>query len=50
MLATQNEALAEELSRWAALNESGDRPLPARLAHRLEQYTPVLLAMLGEAA
>jgi hypothetical protein len=50
IVATQNEALAAELSRWFALNESGDRELPARLAHRLEPYTPLLLAMLGEAA
>ncbi len=50
MLAGENENLAAELARWAELNESGDRELPARLAHRLEPYTPVLLAMLGEAA
>jgi hypothetical protein len=50
MLSAQNESLAAELARWAELNESGDRDLPARLAHRLEPYTPVLLAMLGEAA
>jgi hypothetical protein len=50
MLAAQNESLAVELARWSELNESGDRELPARLAHRLEPYTPVLLAMLGEAA
>ena len=50
MLARENEPLATELSRWSELNELGDRELPARLAHRLEPYTPQLLAMLGEAA
>ena len=50
MLADQNEDLAAELARWAEQNELGDRELPARLAHRLEPYTPQLLAMLGEAA
>jgi hypothetical protein len=50
MLTTQNESLALELTRWSQLNESGDRVLPARLALRLEPYTPALLAMLGEAA
>ena len=50
MLAGQNESLAAELTRWADQNESGDRDLPARLAHRLEPYTGQLLAMLGEAA
>jgi hypothetical protein len=50
MLTDQNENLAGELSRWADLNESSERELPARLAHRLEPYTPQLLAMLGEAA
>lgn len=50
MLAAQNESLATDLARWSELNESDDRELPSRLAHRLERYTPVLLAMLGEAA
>ena len=50
MLADQNENLAADLTRWAELNELGDRELPARLAHRLEPYTSQLLAMLGEAA
>ncbi len=50
MLADQNEGLAAELARWADQNASGDRDLPARLAHRLEPYTGQLLAMLGEAA
>ena len=50
IVAAQNQALAADLSRWVAANEAGDRELPARLAHRLEPYTPLLLAMLGEAA
>ena len=50
IVATQNQALATDLSRWSELNESADRDLPARLAHRLEPYTPLLLAMLGDAA
>ncbi len=50
MLGSQNKSLASDLARWSHLNASGDRELPARLAHRLEPYTPVLLAMLGEAA
>ena len=50
ILAGQNQGLAADLARWLASNESGDRELPARLAHRLEPYTPLLLAMLGEAA
>ena len=50
MLARENEPLAAELARWSELNQNSDRQLPARLAHRLEPYTPVLLAMLGEAA
>ena len=50
MLSTENESLAIDLTRWSEQNESGDRVLPARLAHRLEPYTAALLAMLGEAA
>ena len=50
IVATQNEALATDLSRWSELNESADRDLPARLAHRLEPYTNLLLTMLGDAA
>ena len=50
MLARENEPLATELARWSEQNQNSDRQLPARLAHRLEPYTPVLLAMLGEAA
>jgi hypothetical protein len=50
IVAAQNQALATDLSRWSELNESADRDLPARLAHRLEPYTPLLLAMLGDAA
>jgi hypothetical protein len=50
IVATQNEALATDLSRWSVLNESADRDLPARLAHRLEPYTNLLLTMLGDAA
>jgi hypothetical protein len=46
----QNEGLAADLSRWSKTNESVDRALPARLAHRVEQYRPLLLAMLGDAA
>ena len=50
IVATQNEALATDLSRWSKLSESADRDLPARLAHRLEPYTHLLLTMLGDAA
>ena len=50
IVATQNEGLATDLSRWSELNESADRDLPARLAHRLEPYTNLLLTMLGDAA
>lgn len=46
----RNHDLAADLSRWSHGNESPDRDLPARLAHRLEPYTPLLLAMLGDAA
>ena len=46
----RNEALAADLAKWLAVNDLGDRDLPARLAHRLEPYTPLLLAMLGDAA
>ncbi|MEP7114916.1 MAG: hypothetical protein ABI862_16745 [Ilumatobacteraceae bacterium] len=50
IVAAQNESLAADLSRWSEHNDSVDRGLPARLAHRIEPYTPLLLAMLGEAA
>jgi hypothetical protein len=50
IVAAQNQPLATELSRWSELNASADRDLPARLAHRLEPYTRLLLAMLGDAA
>jgi hypothetical protein len=50
IVAAQNKTLATDLSRWSELNESADRAMPARLAHRLEPYTPLLLAMLGDAA
>ena len=50
LLARENKPLATELARWSELNQNTDRELPARLAHRLEPYTPALLAMLGEAA
>jgi hypothetical protein len=50
IVATQNQALADDLSRWSNQNQSADRGLPARLAHRVEPYTPLLLAMLGDAA
>lgn len=50
IVAAQNEGLAADLSRWSDMNESADRDLPARLAHRIEPYTPLLLAMLGDAA
>jgi hypothetical protein len=46
----RNEPLAADVSQWLSVNDFGDRDLPARLAHRLEPYTPLLLAMLGEAA
>lgn len=50
IVAAQNKTLATDLSRWSSLSESADRDLPARLAHRLEPYTPLLLAMIGDAA
>jgi hypothetical protein len=50
LLAAQNTVLAAELSRWSQANESADRELPARLVQRLQPYTSLLLAMLGEAA
>ena len=50
IVATKNHQLASDLSRWSELNESSDRELPARLAHRLDPYRPMLLAMLGDAA
>jgi hypothetical protein len=50
MLSEENAGLARELQKWSALNEGADRRLPARLAHRLEPYTPALLALLDEAA
>jgi hypothetical protein len=50
IVAAQNAALAGELSRWALTSDSVDRGLPVRLARRVEPYTPLLLAMLGEAA
>ncbi len=46
----RNEALAAELAKWLTVNDLGSRDLPARLAHRVEPYTPLLLAMLGDAA
>lgn len=46
----RNEALAADLSKWLAVNDVGNRELPARLAHRLQPYTPLLLSMLGDAA
>jgi hypothetical protein len=50
IVAAENQGLASDLSTWSELNESASRDLPARLAHRLEPYTPLLLAMLGDAA
>jgi hypothetical protein len=50
IVAAQNQELATDLSRWSRLSESADRDLPARLAHRIEPYTHLLLAMLGDAA
>ena len=50
IVAVQNKSLADDLSRWSENNDAVDRELPARLAHRIEPYTPLLLAMLGEAA
>ncbi|MEY2401326.1 MAG: hypothetical protein QOJ08_1437 [Ilumatobacteraceae bacterium] len=50
IVAAENQGLATDLSQWSQLSESADRDLPARLAHRLEPYTPLLLAMLGDAA
>ena len=46
----RNHDLAADLSRWSDSNDLPNRDLPARLAHRLEPYTPLLLAMLGDAA
>jgi hypothetical protein len=50
IVAAQDERLATDLSRWSELSESACRDLPARLAHRLEPYTSLLLTMLGDAA
>ncbi len=50
IVASQNQGLADDVSRWSAMNDSTDRDLPVRLAHRLEPYTTLLLAMLGDAA
>jgi hypothetical protein len=50
IVAEQNQQLAEDLSHWSELNDTADRDLPARLAHRLEPYTCLLLTMLGDAA
>lgn len=46
----QNQGLAADLQQWTTSNEAASRELPARLAHRIQPYTPLLLAMLGEAA
>lgn len=50
MVASENEQLADELSHWSASHESSERALPARLAYKVEPYTPMLLALLAEAA
>ncbi len=50
IVGARNHDLAADLSQWSLRSESPDRDLPARLAHRLEPYTPLLLAMLGDAA
>jgi hypothetical protein len=50
LVAAQNGQLADELSCWSASHESAERALPARLAYKVEPYTPMLLAMLAEAA
>ncbi len=49
IVGARNHDLAADLSQWSLRSESPDRDLPARLAHRLEPYTPLLLAMLGDA-
>ena len=50
IVASDNERLAADLSRWADLDDSSQGDLPSRLAHRVEPYTGLLLAMLGDAA
>ena len=50
IVAADNERLADDLSRWADLDDSPQVDLPSRLAHRFEPYTRLLLAMLGDAA
>lgn len=50
LVATKNVQLADELSQWSATHESTERALPARLAYKVEPYTPMLLAMLADAA
>ena len=50
IVAADNQDLAEDLSRWAELDDSPQADLPRRLAHRVEPYTRLLLAMLGDAA
>lgn len=50
LVAAENCQLADELTCWSASHESAERALPARLAYKVEPYTPMLLAMLAEAA
>lgn len=50
IVGAQNECLAADIQLWTASNQATNRELPARLAHRIQPYTPLLLAMLGEAA
>jgi hypothetical protein len=50
IVAEQNQQLATDLSQWSELDKSAQCDLPARLAHRLEPYTCLLLTMLGDAA
>jgi hypothetical protein len=50
IVARHNQGLATDLCRWCELNDSANRDLPARLAHRVEPFTGLLLAMLGDAA
>jgi hypothetical protein len=50
IVGVDNDGLAADLQRWTASGESVGFQLPARLAHRIEPYTSLLLGMLGDAA
>jgi hypothetical protein len=45
-LASEDERLAEDLGRWRDSGDDQARDLPARLARRVEPYTPLLVGLL----